>query len=202
MGWAFFAVLLIRIFCIAPLEVTGDSMSPLLNGNGILSDRVLYNRLAYRFLVPKRGDIVVFEETDPVDPYKKIKSIRRIAALPGEKVYIRNGKLFINDKPLEDSFFKDQDYPFRSEAGMTYGEEAQPVKIPEGSYYLLGDNPEKSRDSRHKGCVSRLDLAGRVFFRYWPFSRWGWIRFSGESDRENKKGAIPSKEVRAFNRKE
>lgn len=194
MGWALFAVLLIRMFWIIPLEVSGNSMSPLLNGNGILSDRVLYNRLVYRFIAPKRGDIVVFEEPDPVDPYKKIKSVRRIAALPGETVCFKKERIFINDKPLEDSFFKHQRYIFKADEGRGYGEEGQPVKVPEGSYYLLGDNTEESRDSRHKGYVSRDNFAGRVFFRYWPFPRWGWICFSESSVlKENKKGANPTR---------
>ena len=194
MGWALFSVLLIRLFCIAPLEVSGNSMSPLLNGNGILSDRVLYNRLVYRFITPKRGDIVVFEESDPLDPYKKIKSVRRIAALPGETVSIKNEKLIINDKSLEDFFFKDQRYTFNADAGMEYGEQGHPVKVPEGSYYLLGDNTEESRDSRHKGYVSKENFSGRVFFRYWPFPRWGWIHSSRDPVlKENKKGANPAK---------
>lgn len=178
MGWALFAVLLIRMFAIAPYEVTGNSMSPLLNGNGILSDRVLINRLIYRFIPPKRGDIVVFEEPDPLDPYKKIKSVRRIAALPGESVYIKGENLFINDRVPEDSFFKHQRYTFNSKMGMQYGEDGHPVTVPEGSYYVLGDNTAESRDSRHKGYVSRHSLAGKVFFRYWPFHRWGSVKSS------------------------
>lgn len=176
MGWAFFAVLLIRLFWVAPFEVSGNSMSPLLNGNGILSDRVLINRLVYRFIAPKRGDIIVFEEPDPLDPYKKLKSVRRIAGLPGESISIKDEKLFINDKALEDSFFKYHRYVFNAKIGMSYGEEEHPVTVPEGSYYVLGDNTEESRDSRHKGYVSRQSISGRVFFRYWPFLRFGWIQ--------------------------
>ena len=192
MGWAIFAVLLIRLFCIAPLEVSGNAMLPLLNGNKILSDRVLYNRLVYRFIPPKRGDIVVFEEADPLDSYKKIKSVRRIAALPGETIYIKNEKLFIDGKPPEDPFFKQQRYIFNADAGMNYGEQNSPAKVPEGSYYLLGDNTEESRDSRHKGYVSKENLAGKVFFRYWPFPRWGWIHTSKDSVLKEK-GVTPAK---------
>ncbi len=192
MGWAIFAVVLIRLFCIAPLEVSGPSMLPLLNGNKVLSDRVLYNRLVYHFISPKRGDVVVYEEPDPLDSYKKIKSVRRIAALPGETVYIKNERLFINGRTLEDPFFKNQRYIFRAESGMDYGGQSRAEKVPEGSYYLLGDNTEESRDSRQKGYVSGEKLEGRVFFRYWPFSRWGRIHSSRDSVIKEK-GVTPSK---------
>ena len=175
MGWALFAVVLIRLFWIAPFEVSGMAMSPVLSGDGVLSDRVLVNRLVYRFIAPKRGDIVVFEESDPLDPYKKMKSVRRIAALPGETVCIKNERLFINGKIPQDPFFRDQRYTFNFKTGMSFGDEAEPALVPEGSYFLLGDNSEVSRDSRHKGYVSRKELSGRVFFRYWPFGRWGRI---------------------------
>lgn len=154
--------LVIRTFFFQAFKIPTGSMRPTL----IESDRVLVNKFLYRFKEPQRGDVIVFRY--PVDGKKDF--IKRLAGLPGETLAIKQGKLFINGKVLEESFKMRKFYYYNRE-DWDYGSEDRAIKIPEDSYFTLGDNSAQSSDSRNWGFVPKKNLIGKAFMVYWPPKR-------------------------------
>ena len=135
----------------------GDSMrSELKNG-----DVVLVNRLVYNAMTPKRGDIIAFKPNGRENAHYYIK---RIVGLPGETVTIRDGKVYINDstEPLRDDFCPE-----------TPVGDFGPYEVPEGCYFMLGDNRNVSKDSRYwlNPYVEKDKIIGKAFLRYWPLNK-------------------------------
>ncbi len=128
------------------------------------SDRIFGNRLAYINDDPKRYDIVIFKYPDDESQL----FIKRVIGLPGETVEIIDGKVYINnsDEPLDDSFCPE-----------TPEGDFGPYVVPEGSYFMLGDNRNHSRDSRYwdNTFVSKDAILGKTIFRYWPITEIGTI---------------------------
>lgn len=148
--------LLINRFFIASIKVPSGSME-----NTIMTgDRLFGNRLAYLKDLPKRGDIVVFAWPDD----EKEMYIKRIIGLPGETVNIIDGKVYINDaaEPLEEPYVKETPYG-------TYG----PYKVPEGHYFMLGDNRNHSADSRawNNPYVALEKIQSKAICVYFPSPR-------------------------------
>lgn len=135
------------------IRITGQSMTPELRSE----DVVLMNRLSYDLGSPKRFDVVVFERED-----KKL-NVKRVIGLPGETVQIKNGQIYIDDKPLE----ADKGLGQVSLAGLA----ENPVVLEEDEYFLLGDNRDSSEDSRFVkiGNVKRRQIRGKVWLRLIPF---------------------------------
>ncbi len=107
----------------------------------------------YLFQPPQRGDIVVFRF--PNDPSRDF--IKRIIGLPGETVEVRNGQVYINGQPLEEPYLRERpSYTF------------QPVAVPPGHYFVLGDNRNNSSDSHIWGVVPEGNIIGKAWFSYWP----------------------------------
>ncbi len=146
--------LVIRLFLYEPFDVIGSSMQPTLQSG----DFVIVNKWIYRFEQPQRGDVVVFHALEEKD------YIKRVIALPGEKVEMRNGQLMINGKVILEPYLP----------STTPTDDFEEQTVPEGSLFVLGDNRQNSRDSRDPdlGAVSMDELVGRVDFVYWPFTRW------------------------------
>jgi signal peptidase I len=131
------------------------------------SDRVLANRFVYHFRDPKRGDIVVFETPEraqQVCPGPGNVFVKRLIGLPGDTLEIRGDSLYINGEP----------YPEPYVNGGTVGNQFGPVTVPEGRYFMMGDNRLDSCDSRRWGPVPRGNLVGPVFAVYWPVPRIGF----------------------------
>jgi signal peptidase I len=143
---------LARIFILQPYIIPSPSMEPTL----VPGDRILVNRLAYRFWAPNRGDIVVFSY--PPDPKRTL--VKRIIALEGETVELHDNQVFINGQNLKESYLKAGDYP-------PYG----PETIPRDKVLVLGDNRRQSGDSRDWGLLPKSDLIGKVWLIYYPFMR-------------------------------
>lgn len=143
---------LARFFVLQPYIIPSSSMEPTL----VPGDRILVNRLAYRFWAPNRGDIVVFSY--PLDPKRTF--VKRIIALEGETVELRDNQVFINGQNLKESYLKAGDYP-------PYG----PESIPKDKVLVLGDNRRQSGDSRDWGLLPKSDLIGKVWIIYYPFMR-------------------------------
>lgn len=157
---AFIIAKLINIFLVQAFRIPSGSMRPTL----MERDRIFVNKLIYRFKDPKRGDIVVFKY--PED--EKTDFVKRLIALGGETVEIKDGDIYINGKLLEKPpIIKNIYYYNRG----PYGEFDEKVKVPEGYYYVLGDNSESSKDSRYWGFVPKKNIIGRAFFIYWPIRR-------------------------------
>ena len=162
--WArdiFFAALtaiLIVVFVVQPVKVEGTSMQPRLFDH----ERIFVNKFVYHFAEIDRGDIVVF--WFPREPTKSL--IKRVIGLPGDRVEIHSGKVFVNNRQLNEAYVRSEYFDKRS-----YG----PLEVPENNYFVMGDHRNSSNDSRHWGCVPRRNIFGRAIFRYWPVSRIGLL---------------------------
>ena len=129
----------------------------------IENDRVLVNKILYRYKEPERGDIIVFKY--PVDGKRDF--IKRLVGLPGETLEIRQGKVYINGEALPENLLIQKFYYYNRE-DWDYGKENQKIKIPQDSFFVLGDNSAQSSDSRNWGFVPRKNLIGKAFLIYWP----------------------------------
>ena len=115
------------------------------------------------FRQPKRGDVVVF-----IYPNDRSKDfIKRLIALPGETVEIKDGKILINGQEVADPRIANTYYYNRGD----YGQEGVPITVPQGKYFLLGDNSASSHDSRYWGFIDQSDVLGKAEFIFWPLNR-------------------------------
>ncbi len=141
--------------------VSGSSMESTLSDG----DHLIINKISYRFSDPKRFDIVVFPYEYEEDTYY----IKRVIGLPGETIWLNDGKIYINGEVLE------EDYGLETftDAGIA----AEPIVLGEDEYFLMGDNRNRSKDSRDPlvGVVNGDDFVGKAVFRIWPFGRIGSI---------------------------
>ena len=161
--------LFIRTFFIQAFKIPSGSMRPtLLEGDKIMVNKLLYGPKVpfthYRLpglREPRRGDVIVFKY--PED--RKKDFIKRLIAVGGETVEILNGNILINGSPIDGppeilkTYYYDRGH---------YGVEGNTVKVPEGSYFVLGDNSDSSRDSRYWGFVPKDGVIGRAIFIWWP----------------------------------
>ena len=164
-------VLVIKAYVVNPYRIPSSSMEPTLHcarpGPGCeahFSDRVLANRLIYHFRNPRRGEIIVF--TTPPEAAAKCGQggvfVKRLIGLPGETWQEKNGTVFIDGKPLKESYIKFDRRDFKT---------FPPVKIAPHHYFMMGDNRAASCDSRLWGTVPRKNIIGKVFMTYWPPNR-------------------------------
>jgi signal peptidase I len=168
-------VLAIKAWVVNPYRIPSSSMEPTLHcakpANGCearFSDRVLANRLIYRFRDPERGEIIVFE----TPPAARLRCgaggtfVKRLIGLPGDRLELPNegglSYVYINGKKLDEPYIG-------KNRRDTRGPETFPV--PQGQYFMMGDNRSQSCDSREWGTVPRKNLIGKVFATYWPPNR-------------------------------
>jgi len=164
---ALILALFIRTFFVQAFKIpTGSMRDTLLEG-----DRILVNKLTFRFNEPKRGDVVVFKY--PLDKGRDF--IKRLIAVGGETVAIRNGDIYINDTLLTEPQIIRQNYYYNRE-DWKYGASNVTVNVPEDFCFVLGDNSAHSSDSRNWGFVPRKDVIGKAFFIYWPPQRWKVVK--------------------------
>lgn len=187
--------LIIRYYIGTPTVVENSSMYPTL----IDGQRLILNRMARTFSdTYERGDIVTLEapsisritsydasEKQPIAAYYESKNIferfsyyvleinktsyiKRVIGLPGEHVKIDDGKVYINDKLLDEPYL--QDGIITPESGAFYD-----LIVPEKTLFLMGDNREKSMDSRSFGCVPYSKIESKVWIRFWPFNLFGKV---------------------------
>lgn len=151
---AFVIALFINHFVIVNASVPTGSMENII----MPKDRILAFRLSYLFSEPQRGDIVVFKWPD--DPEQKILYVKRVIGLPGDKVDVKDGKVYVNDVPLDEPYIKE---PMDNMSWPTY-------HVPEDAYFMMGDNRNCSEDSRYweNTYVYKDKMLGKVFFKYYP----------------------------------
>ena len=129
-------------------------------------DNLFGYRLAYLLEEPERGDVIFFYFPDD----ESQKYVKRIIGLPGEKVSIMDGYIYINDSqiPLEEAYLKE---------AWTMGTGPFEFEVPEDSYLVLGDNRNSSQDARYwaNPYVTKEKIIGKAIFTYFPFHRWGAI---------------------------
>jgi signal peptidase I len=139
----------------ARIRVDGYSMEPTLH-NG---EFVIVNKMAYKFSDPQHGDVIVFHY--PRDPEQEY--IKRIVGLPGDQVQIRDGQVYVNDQLINEPYIA---------AAPKYQSE---WFVPEGAFFVLGDNRNNSSDSHNWGPVPLEYVVGKALFVYWPPESWGVI---------------------------
>lgn len=157
-------ILPIRYFVIQPFYVKGASMEPTFHDHEYL----IIDEISYRFNDPKRGDIVVFRY--PQNPQEYF--IKRVIALPGEKVEVKDGQIYIyNDQYPEGLVLNESAYI--ADNIKTYDLSDEVTELRAGEYFVLGDNRNSSKDSRSFGPVNKSFLTGRVWLRGWPLKKAG-----------------------------
>lgn len=147
-------LLFVMVYVVSITQVVGNSMDPTLKNQEVL----ILNKAKYRFFDVKRGDIISFTYEDT----KYL--IKRVIGLPGDKIKIKDNQLYINEKIYDEPYLKNvetKDFDLAT-LGTT--------EVPEGKYFVLGDNRENSLDSRKIGFVDQEDIIGKVAIRIWPIN--------------------------------
>ncbi|WP_421120064.1 signal peptidase I [Aquihabitans daechungensis] len=165
-GGAILIAVIVRTFLLQTFWIPSPSMSPTLVEN----DRVLVNKLAYRFHDVNRGDVIVFERPPTEQPSEIKDLIKRVVGLPGERVSIMDGKVSIDGRPLEEPYTHGLETVLDS-CPITYvpGIDTKAgYKIPEDHLLVLGDNRVNSHDGRCFGAIDEDLVVGRAFFLMWP----------------------------------
>jgi signal peptidase I len=173
-GGAVLIVLALKAWVVNPYRIPSSSMEPTLHCarpapgcEARFSDRVLANRFVYRFRKPKRGEIIVFK----TPPEAKARCgaggtfVKRLIGLPGETVSERNGRVFVDGKPLVERYIEASRRDHRTATWH----------VPKGRYFFMGDNRSQSCDSRDWGPVPRDRIIGKLIVLYWPPDRVGTV---------------------------
>ena len=142
-------VILIKRFVVTPIRVVGDSMYGTLHDGDIM----ILNIIGYRFSDIERFDIVVVDKgREPL--------IKRVIGLPGEEIEYKDNQLYVNGKKVKENYGSDVTEDFT-------------IKIPKGSYFVMGDNRTNSMDSRYYGPFQKKDILGKTKLTIFPFGRFG-----------------------------
>lgn len=177
---ALIVAIVIKTFFFQAFYIPSGSMIPTLQ----INDRVLVNKLSYRFGAVERGDILVFDSPEAIDiersfPSRVVRSIgeatgltspdtvliKRVIGLPGETVAVRDNQVYVNGNPIAEPYLPD---------GIAMRDFDELV-IPADHVFMMGDNRNQSRDSRVFGPIPRDDIVGRAFVTVWPPGAWGGL---------------------------
>lgn len=153
----------IRYFLFAPIVVDGQSMMPTLQN----SDRLIVNKIGYTISKPERFDIIVFHATSEKD------YIKRVIGLPGDTIAYENDALYINGELVEELYlaeYQKSAYSLPLTGDFTLEDYTGAKVVPEGHLFVLGDNRQHSKDSRHIGFISYDSIVGSANVIFWPFS--------------------------------
>jgi len=177
--------LLIQAFLVKPFRIPSESMEPTLD----IGQRVLVDRVTYRFSDPHRGQIVVFKppagadentcgipsEPDDGHPCQKPTSnksksnfIKRVVGVPGDRIKVLAGRVYVDGKLQKEPFI-------RPDASCAICNLPKEITIPPGYFFMMGDNRGQSADSREWGPVPKKWIIGHAFFTYWPPGRIGTL---------------------------
>ncbi|MBI2935694.1 MAG: signal peptidase I [Chloroflexi bacterium] len=177
---AFLLFLLLQV-SIQNFRIFGSSMEPsLFDGQYILVNKLAYfripvgwfsralpfldaapNKKVALFHPPRRGDVVVFP--DPTNPRRDV--VKRVIAAPGDTVEMREGQVYLNGKPLEESY----------KANVPDTSSFPPLRVPKDHYFVMGDNRRVSNDSRVWGPIPSSSVIGRAWVSYWPLTEMGFL---------------------------
>ena len=166
----------VRIFIAEPRYIPSSSMEPTL----LIDDRLIIDKLSIRWRKPERGEIIVFNPPiNPVVPDASKVYIKRVIGLPGDRISIHDGKVFINDAPLNEPYIAappNYTLPTQDDAlcpncfrpdNVQSGKEHPFFTVPTGKYWVMGDNRNNSLDSHAWGFMPEENLVGRAVFLYW-----------------------------------
>jgi signal peptidase I len=149
--------LVIITFVVQAFYIPSGSMEPTL----MVNDRILVAKFLYRFEPIARGDVIVFRY--PLNPQRDF--VKRVMGLPGERAQLKEGVVYVNGQRISE-----KGYTIKADFG-NYG----PVTVPQGQFFVLGDNRNNSEDSRFFGYVPRDNIIGKAIFIYWPPQRIGFV---------------------------
>lgn len=194
-GAALLLAFLVQQFLVKPFKIPSGSMENTLH----CGDRVLVDRLSWRFTDPKRGDVVVFNPPaglgvdgtpDPSiiagengvatrpgeDGTREVTKadtnyIKRIIGMPGDTVEVRKHRTYVDGKQLDEPYLR----PLSAEAETSGNSAWGPLEVPKGTYLMMGDHRDNSSDGRVFGFVPREFLVGKAFMVYWPIQRFGGL---------------------------
>lgn len=170
--------LLLRAFVLEPRFIPSASMEPTMQ----INDRIIVEKVSYRFTQPQRGEIIVFypPKSPAVDDNSKAY-IKRVIGLPGDRISIHDGQVFVNGQPLDEAYIAEPiEYtlptpaqiseslpnPEKSRSQAASGNFA--IVVPPDSYWVMGDNRNYSNDSHVWGFLPRQNIIGRAYLRFWP----------------------------------
>jgi signal peptidase I len=167
--------LFVRTWAVQAFKIPTGSME----NNLLIGDHLLVNKFVFgpsmgdaeRALLPmrgiRRGDIVVFKYPD--EPERDF--IKRVIGLPGETVELRNKKVYLDGKPLEEPYvhFLDPSHDGQEITSFDVRERYGPVQVPQGQYFVMGDNRDNSQDSRYWGFLPRGYIKGKALMIYWSY---------------------------------
>jgi signal peptidase I len=157
-------------FLFQPHQVKGNSMyDNFHDGEYLLTDKV-----SYRLREPKKDEVIVFKAPGNED-YDYIK---RLIAMPGDSVRVDDSRVYVNDQLVDESGYLD---PRINTQPGAFAREGTTVTVPQGEYFVLGDNRNNSSDSREWGFVPKENIVGRAWVRYWPINRFGVIKLFPKS---------------------
>lgn len=159
---ALLAVLIIRSFLFTIIRVDGTSMTDTLQHN----DRLFVTVLDMKLHGPDRFDVVITHYDDTRKEY-----VKRVIGLPGDTLEVKSGVLYVNGEAYEEPFLSPDRIVNYSLPQYDFG----PIEVPEGSYFVMGDNRDNSRDSRRVGFLSEDKIVGKVRYIIWPLDRIGSV---------------------------
>ena len=173
-GFSVILALGIRTFVADSRFIPSGSMLPTLQ----IDDRLIIDKISYRFSDPQRGDVVVFNPTAQLEqelkadgePKYKEAFIKRVIGLPGDRIDVRGGKVYINRKLLSENYLGEPPNYNWSSTELT----ADGI-VPKGNYLVLGDNRNNSYDGHYWGFLPQDKIIGKAIVRFWPINRVGRI---------------------------
>lgn len=164
-GIALILAFFIRTFIIELYLVDGPSMQPTLqNGNRLVVSKFIYN-----FRDPRRGEVIVFQF--PADTSRDF--VKRVIGVPGDKIEIKEGKVFVNDKMIDEPYMQRDESLIKGRTALQRYFDFYPVHVvPQNTVFVLGDNRYNSEDSRDSkvGFVPYSLIKGKALMVFWPFS--------------------------------
>lgn len=157
-------LVMVYLFLFSPQEINGQSMEPTFYN----AELIITNKFIFKVAPPNRGDIVIFKS--PMN--KEIDYIKRVIGLPGERVKLSGNSYYINGEKLSEAYLP----PSTVTSGGTYLHEGEEILVPQGEYFVSGDNRSHSSDSREFGPIPIGDLIGKGVLRYWPVDTFTLIK--------------------------
>ena len=152
--------ILIKATVVEAFVVPTASMEPTIE----IGDRFFSNKITYRFHPPREKDIIIFTPPSNAAGNNSIPFVKRVIGVEGDWVEIREGRLFLNHQPVEETYIKESPrYHFG------------PVQVPDNSLFVLGDNRNNSHDSHIWGFVPVHNVKAKALLRFWPLNRIGFV---------------------------
>lgn len=153
--------LIVYLLILRPHKIKGQSMDPNFpDGEYLLTEKISYYKHD-----PERGDVIVF-----TPPISEDEFIKRVIGLPGDTVMIQNGKIFVNNKQVKEDYIKVET------SGGNFLTEGEKYVVPEGNYFVVGDNRPHSSDSRAWGPITKKVISGKAWVIYFPFNLAGFVK--------------------------